>query len=37
MTNDQITEILAEHIIRWSIGPDRFMMGVRRWLFSAVT
>jgi hypothetical protein len=32
MTNDKLTSILAERIMEWSIGPDRFMMGGRRWL-----
>ncbi|MGD0132585.1 MAG: hypothetical protein ABSE57_11090 [Bryobacteraceae bacterium] len=32
MTNDQLTAILAERVMRWSVGPDRFTMGGRRWL-----
>jgi hypothetical protein len=31
MTNDQLTAILAERVMGWSVGPDRFMMGERRW------
>ena len=32
MTNDQLTAILAERVMGWTVGPDRFMMGGRRWL-----
>ena len=32
MTNDQLTAILAERVMGWTIGPERFMMGGRRWL-----
>jgi hypothetical protein len=32
MTPERLTEILAEHIMGWSVGPDRFTMGGRRWL-----
>ncbi len=32
MTNDQLTAILAERIMGWTVGPERFMMGGRRWL-----
>ena len=32
MTNDQLTAILAERVMGWSVGPDRFMMGARRWM-----
>jgi hypothetical protein len=31
VTNDQLAAILAERVMRWSVGPDRFMMGDRRW------
>lgn len=31
MTSDQLTAVLAERIMGWSVGPDRFMMGDRRW------
>src|ERR1039458_1807182 len=31
MTTDQLTGILAERVMGWSVGPDRFMMGNRRW------
>jgi len=31
MTNDQLAAILAERVMGWSVGPDRFMMGDRRW------
>jgi hypothetical protein len=32
MTKDQIAAILAERVMGWSVGPDRFMIGGRRWL-----
>jgi hypothetical protein len=32
MTADQLTAILAERVMGWSVGPDRFMIGGRRWL-----
>jgi hypothetical protein len=32
MTSEHLTAVLAEKIMRWSIGPDRFMMGDRRWM-----
>jgi hypothetical protein len=32
MTNDQLTAVLAERIMGWTVGPERFMMGDRRWL-----
>ena len=31
MSNDQLTTILAERIMGWTVGPDRFMMGGRQW------
>lgn len=32
MTPDQLTAILAERVMGWRVGPDRFLMGKRRWL-----
>jgi len=32
MTNDQLAAILAERVMGWSVGPERFMMGGRRWI-----
>jgi len=32
MTIDQLNAILAERIMGWTVGPERFMMGDRRWL-----
>ena len=32
MTPDQLTAILAERVMGWRVGPDRFLMGNRRWL-----
>lgn len=32
MTNDQLTALLAERVMGWTVGPERFLMGGRRWL-----
>ena len=32
MTGDQLTAILAERVMGWVVGPDRFLMGNRRWM-----
>jgi len=32
MTSEHLTAVLAEKVMGWSIGPDRFMMGDRRWI-----
>jgi hypothetical protein len=32
VTDDQITAFLAERVMGWSVGPERFMMGGRRWI-----
>src|SRR5579864_188052 len=32
MTHDQLTAILAERVMGWTVGPDRFMMGNRGWM-----
>jgi hypothetical protein len=32
MTSGQLTVILAEKIMGWSVGPERFMVGGRSWL-----
>lgn len=32
MTGDQLTAILAERVMGWRVGPDRFLMSNRRWL-----
>ena len=32
MTNDQLAAALAERVMGWTVVPDRFMMGGRRWL-----
>jgi len=32
MTSDQLTAVLAERIMGWRVGPDRFLLGGRRWL-----
>ena len=38
MTEDQATEVLVTRILRWKVGPDRFLTGgsrtwVPRWRF----
>ena len=32
MTTEQLTVLLAEKIMGWKAGPDRFVMDGRRWL-----
>jgi hypothetical protein len=32
MTSEHLTSVLAEKVMGWSVGPDRFMLGERRWL-----
>jgi hypothetical protein len=32
MTADQLTAILAERVMGWRVGPDRFLTGNRRWM-----
>ena len=32
MSNDQLTTVLAERVMGWTVGPDRFMMGNRGWM-----
>lgn len=32
MTTYHLTAILAERVMGWGVGPDRFTMGGRRWL-----
>ena len=32
MSNDQLTAVLAERVMGWTVGPDRFMMGNRGWM-----
>lgn len=32
MTAEQITAILAERVMGWGVGPDRFLMGKRSWM-----
>ena len=31
MTDEQLAAMLAERIMGWRVGPDRFMIGGRRW------
>ena len=32
MTSGHLTAILAERVMGWPVGPDRFMMGNRGWM-----
>jgi hypothetical protein len=32
VTNACLTDLLAMRVMGWSIGPDRFMTGSRRWM-----
>jgi hypothetical protein len=32
VTNDQLTAVLAERIMGWTVGPDRLLMGNRGWM-----
>jgi hypothetical protein len=32
MTNDKLAALLAERVMGWSVTPDRFLMGNRRWM-----
>ena len=32
MTIEKLTTTLAERVMGWSVGPDRFMMANRRWM-----
>ena len=32
MTNEQLAVLLAERVMGWTVGPERFMLGGRRWL-----
>jgi hypothetical protein len=32
MTDGKLTALMAERIMGWTVGPDRFVMSGRRWL-----
>ncbi len=32
MTNEQLTAFLAERVMGWTVGPDRFLTNGRRWI-----
>ena len=32
MTNEQLTAVLVERVMGWTVGPDRFMIGNRGWM-----
>lgn len=31
MSNDQLTAILADRVMGWTVGPERFLMRNREW------
>jgi hypothetical protein len=35
VTNDQLTAILAERILGWRVGPERFILASRQWITRA--
>jgi hypothetical protein len=32
VTNDQLAATLAERILGWRVGPERFLLGNRQWI-----
>jgi hypothetical protein len=32
MTSEHLTAVLAKKVMGWGVGPDRFLLGNRRWL-----
>ena len=32
MTREMLTSLLAQRVLGWTVAPDRFLMGDRRWL-----
>ena len=32
MNTEQLTAVLVEHVMGWTVGPDRFSMGNREWM-----
>lgn len=32
MTDERLTDFLAERVMGWTVGPDRFMTGRRGWM-----
>lgn len=32
MSEEQLTAILAQRVMCWRVGPDRFLLGQRRWM-----
>jgi hypothetical protein len=32
VSNDQLTAVLAERVMGWTVGPERFSMGNREWM-----
>ena len=32
MTSEHLTALLAERVMGWGVGPDRFLMGNRGWM-----
>ena len=32
MTSENLSALLAERVMGWTVGPDRFLMGKRSWM-----
>lgn len=32
MTDEHLTALVAQRVMGWTVGPDRFMMGNRSWM-----
>jgi hypothetical protein len=32
VTTDMLTSLLAQRVLGWTVAPDRFLMGDRRWM-----
>jgi len=32
VTTDMLTSLLAQRVLGWTVAPDRFLLGNRRWL-----
>lgn len=32
MSDDRLTETLAVQVMGWTVGPERYMLGGRRWI-----
>ena len=32
MSSDRLTALLAERVMHWGVGPERFLLGKRQWI-----